>query len=287
MARLLPDLKEYHRPETLEKAYQLLCRTEIASRILAGATSLAFARPPAEAIVDITRIPLSGSAHDSGGDLLIGATTTIHALERDSEACYYGHGIIRKACDNLASTPLRNLITTGGNVMGGYVWSDLPVAFLALDARMQLYSGQFDQRTFDTQGKFDRLNPAVRKEILTHVVLPAGRRGYHASFRKFARTQVDLAFVSAAASFASRNGTLQNVRVVCGALIPEPQRILPVERLLEGARFSRALCAEAGKLALESISPRQDNRAGADYRRSLLGTLVEQVLLDAWEGRGA
>jgi CO/xanthine dehydrogenase FAD-binding subunit len=58
-----------------------------------------------------------------------------------------------------------------------------------------------------------------------------------------------------------------------------PARIAEVEEFLQGKRIDAATCELAGSIAKDAISPSGDLHASPEYRRSLLGTLVERALI--------
>lgn len=60
-----------------------------------------------------------------------------------------------------------------------------------------------------------------------------------------------------------------------------PIRLKPLEQLLAGRIIDEALVREAAVTAATSVSPDDDIHAPGDYRRSLLGVLVERALARA------
>ncbi|HPQ40948.1 MAG TPA: FAD binding domain-containing protein, partial [bacterium] len=148
MAKLIPGATTFLQPATEDELTEQLTAVsagggedEPGVLILAGGTSLAFSRPDTRTILDLNGLPFRGCRTESGSELSIGAVTTVTELENDPETAGFCGGILRQATDMLASTPLRNLITAGGNLAAGYAWCDLPVAFLALDGRYELFPG--------------------------------------------------------------------------------------------------------------------------------------------------
>jgi len=285
MARLLPDLKQYFRPDSLWETYSLLAEHDSQARLYSGCTSLSFSRPRIETVIDLTRLPLHEFELLLDDSLQIGALATVREIETNPEVKKFGKGILLQACDKLASTPLRNLITIGGNIMGGFNWSDLPVALLVLEASIRYYDGSEKQKQLEIDGKHRRSKLLDSTAILTHIILPEKRRDTCAAFLKFARTQSDLALVTAAVSFHNENNTLRNVKVACGSLVVEPSLIPEVEFFLEGKEISETLFKEAGGIAAEVVKPRPDSRAGVEYRQQILATLIERSLVKALGGQ--
>jgi carbon-monoxide dehydrogenase medium subunit len=60
-----------------------------------------------------------------------------------------------------------------------------------------------------------------------------------------------------------------------------PQRLLPAEHVLNGRVIDEAAIAQAEAAAAAAVDPQTDIHASADYRRALLGTMVERALRSA------
>ena len=284
MAQLLPDLKTYSQPRTLDELVSLMKHTEGGSQILAGGTSLAFQRPHVSTIFDITDAADAGCRVENDASIAIGTLTTIRQLECAPELQTYAGGILVQACHRLASTPLRNLITIGGNILGGYPWSDLPVALLALDAGIRIYDGGNLENSLAMDYKHQSRKILEKNQVLTHVTLPAGKRSHHGAFIKFSRTMVDFALVTVGVTFAMDDNYFSDVRIACGGLVSVAQRIPEAEQVLENAVANDQKIEEAGAVAMASIQPRSDTRASEEYRRDLLKTLISRAIRQALKG---
>ncbi len=285
MAQLIPGLKEYVRPQSVDEALGFLSRGDVETRLYAGATSLAFSRPAVERVIDLTRLPLS-AIEITQDSLEIGALTSIRDLERHPLIQSFCGGILRQACDRLASTPLRNLITAGGNLLGGFPWSDLPAAFLTLDAELRVVSAEGNSvRPMAPKGIVKRHDMIQTSEILTGIRLPTDRAGRRGAFIKLAKTTVDFGIVVGAVSFGiDSGGRILDPRVACGSVTAEAMRIRQAEELLSGQDPSDELFELAGRAAATAITPRADTRAPEDYRREMLGVTVTRALVAAWKG---
>lgn len=285
MAKLIPQATVFKQPSTEDDLAKILRETAAGNDpdgtpvvILAGGTSLAFSRPGAETIIDLNALPFRGCRINADGGLSIGTVTTIGELERDPAAASFCGGILRQATDTLASTPLRNLITVGGNLAAGYAWCDLPVVFLALDASVEMFPGQ---SLVNLPGEGDRSfrRLAGNGEIIQRIHLSGRYRDGRGAFIKFARTHTDLALVSVAVAFRLENGMMNAVRAACGGLVPIPRRLMAVEQMLEGQAPENTLFQTAA--AAIDITPRPDTRAEAAYRLDVLKTLIPRAFSQA------
>ena len=75
-------------------------------------------------------------------------------------------------------------------------------------------------------------------------------------------------------------GTVTAARIVLASVAPTPIRAHSAEKKLIGERPTRALLAEAGRLAAGEARPISDTRGSADYRRSLVAVLTARALAD-------
>lgn len=284
MAKLIPTATRYDRPDTPETLQRLIKNATGKPFLLAGGTSLGFSRPKTEHIIDLNRLPFRECRLTALHDLEIGALTTIGDLERHNDAKSFCGGILTQATDALASTPLRNLITVGGNLAAGYPWSDLPVAFLALNARLRCFdSAQTDcvspkeiSLPHDGQTTFKKL---TENQFVSHIILDGKYANARGAFTKFSRTSTDLAIITVAVTFIPDGNIMRSVRVAVGGLVPVPQRLPEVEMMLEGQTFENSLFQEAGAAA--DVILRKDPRASDDYRRNVLKTLVTRTCIKA------
>ncbi|MBN1551025.1 FAD binding domain-containing protein [bacterium] len=281
MARLIANLERYHQPVSLAEIQSLFDQTSNKIKILSGGTSLAFNRPDVSDVIDISGLPFKGCRRNVTGDLEIGALTTVGDLEEMPEVKQYANGILRQTTDKLASTPLRNLITIGGNILCGYYWADLPVALISLDAQIRLDNDPSKTFYMDDESRRGKPIKIADQSILTHIILPQKRSEYRSAFNKFARTTVDFSIVSVAISFVLDGQVIQDSRVVCGGIVPFPQRITAAEAVLDGERPDAKLFEKAGTIAAESIQIRPDSRAGAQYRKTVLAEMVKTVSFSA------
>ena len=95
------------------------------------------------------------------------------------------------------------------------------------------------------------------------------------------RREMDIAIAGAGAWIRlASNGTIAAARIVLASVAPTPIRAPSAEQCLTGARPTRALFEEAGRLAATDARPISDTRGSADYRRTLVAVLTARALAD-------
>jgi aerobic carbon-monoxide dehydrogenase medium subunit len=282
MAKLLPGLRQYHRPDTIDDAMNLIRMHGQNALILAGGTSISFHKPKVDVVIDISGLPYTDCRIDNNGNLEIGSLTTIHSMEKNPIIQEYCQGIMIQATDALANTPLRNLITIGGNICGGFPWSDLPVTCLALDAVLETYDGTSFSR-LDTSNRLDRSIFFKQGLLLTRIILPVQRQNAGGRFFKFMKTAVGFGLVTVAVSYNLNENFMQNVRVVCGCIVNAPIRLSSVEQALENTLPDSSIINKVAESAANELSIKPDTVVDEKYRRNILAALIERAITESLE----
>jgi CO/xanthine dehydrogenase FAD-binding subunit len=168
----------------------------------------------------------------------------------------------------------------GGNIANGSPAADTPPSLLAYGAELELTSLRGSRwvpyADFHTGYKQSLLTP---DELITRIRvarLPAG--GFH-YFRKVGTRQAQaISKVSLAAWARTGDGLIQELRLALGSVAPVPIRARRVEAVLLGGSMA-SLPLEAALAALQAdISPIDDLRSSARFRRQVAGNLLADML---------
>ena len=250
-------LSKVHLPSSAAEAADLLRDggwligggTVVMPRVNTGAV-------PVEHLISLRHAGLAG-IHVNANTVTIGAATTLAAVGADDRLGFL-HPVIR----SIASPPVRNLATVGGNLLVPQPHGDLAVALLALDARVDIVSVN-GART-GTVGE-----PVAADEIITEVQfdLPTAWR-----YRKAMRRKHNSAAIVAVAAVLDGERT----RIALGGVAPRPVRAHAAERIL---REDPEAVAETAEAAREGIEPFDDAYASAWYRARVLPVHVRRALL--------
>jgi CO/xanthine dehydrogenase FAD-binding subunit len=89
---------------------------------------------------------------------------------------------------------------------------------------------------------------------------------------------MDISVVSVGIGGRLNAGTLTDARVAFGAVAPIPMRGKDTEAAIEGKTIDDTTIAAATAKAADEISPIDDVRASAWYRRELITTLTGRLL---------
>jgi CO/xanthine dehydrogenase FAD-binding subunit len=273
----------YHRPKSLEEALDTLGRG--GGRILAGGTDVfpALDGPRLdEAIVDLSRIDSLRGIATVANDIRIGARTTwTDILKADLPR---GFGGLKAAAREVGSVQIQNVGTVGGNLCNASPAADGIPPLLALDAAVELVS-PVERRVLPLE-KFlvgYRATALRPDEILAAILVPQSFASARVAFLKLgARRYLVISIAMIAVSLdVDAAGRVAAARVAVGACSVVAQRLRSLEADLIGARADASLAAVAEPHHLNAISPIDDMRASAAYRRDAALTLVRRALAAA------
>jgi xanthine dehydrogenase YagS FAD-binding subunit len=151
--------------------------------------------------------------------------------------------------------------------------SDLAVALISLNA-----TAITNKRTIGLEALFDGLTGTVLEpdEILTGIHVPMPPPGTRSGYRSFRlRKALSFPLVSCAATIRMKNGTVENARIVLGAVAPTPYRARAAEAYLKGRSLDEEFAALAGQEAVNEAKPLEMN----GYKVQITKNLVARTLL--------
>jgi carbon-monoxide dehydrogenase medium subunit len=269
----------YHQPTRLDEALQLVAR---GATPVAGATGLFTAKnKPQGELCDITRLGLSGMEVGSCR-LSLGATVTLTQLGEASHLPGMEGALLRRAARAIASKPLRNAITVGGNLAHQVYWADLPVVLLALDAAVVVQRAGGASLTIPVADGLKSGRQPWESGLITEVVVPTHPGHWGFGHERFTRTATDYPLASACVTLRRDDKVVRDVHVVVGAIAARAARLTEVEQVLEGNEPDDRTVQAATKKLAEVIHVGPNFRASADYRRELAGVLVRRALHTAY-----
>lgn len=257
------------------KAVPLLGGTDLLVQWQAGA-----GRPEdvlaLEPVDEIRRIDVDDAA------IVIGAGVTHHALAHD--ALVQAHlPALAGAARTVGAPAIQMMGTIGGNLANASPAADLPPALLVYDAEVVIASTRATRRValpwFFTAYRRVDLAP---DELIVAVRVPVPRDGAFSAYYKVGtRAAQSIARVGLAGCAVVEHGRIADLRLAAASMAPTPVRLPSIEDLVRGRDLTPALAAEARTAAASALTPIDDVRASAAYRRHAIGALVERFLLRA------
>ena len=257
-------LQEYHRPETVSQALELLADPRSRRLPLAGGTHLVPAletrqRRDVDGVVDLAGLDLSFIERE-GHHLRIGAMTTITDLAQHPGCVSIAGRILPRTARFEGPQNLCNAATVGGLIALAEPDSELFAALLALDAAIVT----LNREEIETVQSFEdyisaQSQPTRRADLITEMRLSLAQSvSGHA---RIARTPMDRCIVAAIAIDVPNGGSSQAPSVSPGAV-----RI--------------GLCGVGTRplLSGSELSPPDDFKGSAEYRLTMSEIVRKRAL---------
>lgn len=274
-------ISEFYYPRSLDEALELFSKNRDEQFInipVAGSTDrVSFKNPSVKGLVDINRIGLDYIKQEDNV-IKIGAATVIQKLAKSELLNNIAGGVLAKAASGVGSRLIRNTCTAGGNLMALRIWSDLPVALLVLDGKVEIRS--IKERKIISVEELLKKRPSKvidSTELLTEIIIPVPPENSRGDFIKFTRTKFDYTLMDTGVYIETDKEKIRECRLAVSGVTSVPVRLKSVENLLKDKQPDRALIEGASEKAKEEIKPVKNFRADEDYRKYLTGVLVARI----------
>lgn len=282
-------MSAYLRPSSLEDALGMLSAGP--HRIIAGGTDVyptdaaavawgnpGVDHPTGSPILDITAIDELAGIRCLPDRFEIGALVTwTDAIESDLPAWF---DCVRLAAREVGGRQIQNRGTLAGNLCNASPAADGVPALLALDARVRLrHLGGAREVPLEAFITGNRRTCMQSRELMTAIVIPTPAGEARSTFLKLgARRYLVISIAMVAACLDVRDGRVRDARIAVGACSEVAQRLPGLEARLEGVSTGDAVDMVRGEEDFASLSPLDDVRASASYRRHGARVLVRRAL---------
>jgi carbon-monoxide dehydrogenase medium subunit len=274
---------EYAAPETLLEAIALLASRNGNAKIISGGQSLmpllAFRLAAPDLLVDLRKLKDLDQIRISDDGVRLGARVRWCDIEADARLPV-AHPLLVEAVRHVAHYQIRNRGTAGGSICHADPAAEMPGIAVTCDAEMTIVgsAGMRVEKAADFfQGAL--LTSLKPDEILTEIRLPPWPSDRRWAFLEFARRRGDFAMAGVALFYdLDGRGRIGNAHIGAIGVGDGPVRLSKAEAALDGHELTEHVMSIASAAARESVNPPSDIHAPSDYRRALLGTLLERAL---------
>ncbi|MEM9875736.1 MAG: FAD binding domain-containing protein, partial [Myxococcota bacterium] len=176
----------------------------------------------------------------------------------------------------IASRPIRNRATLGGNIVNASPIGDMTNLLLALGATLVLAEGD-DRRDVALRDLYRGYKQLDKRpgELLVEIRLARETAHTLTNFEKVSkRKALDIASVCSGARFEREAGVLTHAAISMGGVGPTPKLLTRTGIFLQGKRLSPAVVGEALSIAAGEATPIDDVRGSARYKRLLARQLL-------------
>jgi carbon-monoxide dehydrogenase medium subunit len=275
---------EYHIPDSLEQALDLMHQHAGEAKLLAGGQSLVpamnFRVVQPGVLIDLNRLGELSYIRPENQGLHIGAMTRERQLEFDPSIPSW-FPLLAEAMPHIAHPQIRNRGTLGGSLANADPAAELPVIMLALGARLKARSAS-GERWMEAQNFFSGMfnTDLAPDEILVEIDLPASAPRTGWSFMEVAPRAGDYALMGVAALVTlDENGVCRQARLVYLNAGDGPVDAKDAAKLLEGEMPNDNLIESAAALASDKeINPFGNVHTSSDFQRHLANVLTKKAL---------
>lgn len=206
----------------------------------------------------------------------LGAATTYGEI-RDHKTLGKEFPSLVEAARETGALAIQNRGTLGGNIANASPAADSPPALLVYDAQLGLVSSEGERWVEYLNFHTDYKVTALKKgELISKIRLLRTRKKRMHYYRKVGtrRAQAISKVCFAGAAGLVKRRVLEDVRIALGSVAPTPVRAVKVEQLLNHQKLTPELVKEACTLLQREITPIQDIRSDAQYRRQVAANLL-------------
>ena len=271
------------RPTTLRQAHDILSADEDA-HILAGGVSMVllmsagFLEP--STLVSLDRVAGLDGVAIVDHHLDIGSRTTHHTLARHP-LMHELFAATSEMFSLIGNIRVRMAGTVGGNLAHADPAQDPAVMLSVLGAHV-VVAGPTGERTVALNDLADGpLSVTLdHTEIITRVRIPLPHEGDSTAYTKFlAGTHDDYATVSVGCRLQlTTSGEVVDASLAAGAVGPTTVRLDDAAKVLIGTQPDSAVLNELARRVSESVTPHNDRRGRADYKRAMTGVVAMRTV---------
>lgn len=282
MRAFVPEY-EMKTPANLTEVLAILSKNPGEWKLFAGGTDLMVVfetgKLAHKKFLNINSIPELKDIVVNEEDILIGAACTYSQIQN--------HPVIKKefplvvhSAKVTGAIAIQNRGTVGGNIANMSPAADTPPSLLAYDADIILLSTKgyrvLSYKYFHQDYKKADLRP---NEVIVAVRLKRDQGITHDYYRKVGtRSAQAISKVCMAATASVRRGKIDWIRMGFGSVGPIPLRPIKTEHFLFQKELNFENIKEARKQLLTEITPIDDIRSEALYRREVAGNLLTEFL---------
>ncbi|HMA58711.1 MAG TPA: xanthine dehydrogenase family protein subunit M [Halanaerobiales bacterium] len=278
------DSSSYFRPKSKEGLLQILRDYEEDFTIIAGGTDLLVEHYQnlykIDRWLDLNWVSEFKEIKIYDDKVEIGSMVTherLYKLDKIKEL----YPVIQQAAADVGSPQIRSRGTIGGNIVTSSPAGDLLPPLLVYDAKLKLISKE-GERVVDANEFFTgpKRNVMENGEIVEKIILPLRDEKYKGAWVKVGkRKALVISSISLALNLVfDEDEKIKESRICIGSAAPVPLRIESAEEQLLDKKASKVKIDEVAQIVADEISPIDDIRGTAKYRRQVAFNITKSAL---------
>ncbi len=219
----------------------------------------------------------------TNNELHIGATMTLEEILRHKDT----PNILKECLKELASVNIRHFATLPGNIANASPAGDTIVVDILLDARVKLTSIHESREILvDEFVKGIRKIDLAKDEIIEEVIFPLDKNLVSKWYKVGSRKAESISKLSFASAYKIEDGIIKDFRVVFGSVFIKAIRSKEIEKKIIGLSLDelKSRIDEFVDAYDEVISPIDDQRSTASYRRTVSQNCIREFLTELVKG---
>jgi CO/xanthine dehydrogenase FAD-binding subunit len=266
-------------PRNLDAALEMLGWEPGVWRPFAGGTDLMVlleaGKLPHRKFLSIWKFAELRGIEVSSESLSIGALSTYTEIQGNA-ILQREFPLLCRAASETGSVATQNRGTVGGNIANASPAADSPPALMVYDAEIELISAKRARRVayrdFHTGYKKMLMHD---DELIWRIHLNRALKRDKEYYRKVGTRKAQaISKICFAAAASIERGRINDVKIALGSVAPTVLRAAETEKILTGEKFSSALLKTAQETLSHEISPIDDMRSTAVYRRRVAQNLL-------------
>jgi xanthine dehydrogenase small subunit len=276
----------FFRPSTLGETFGLLAAHPSAQLIAGGTDLMVYANQRHQRFAALVSVEALAELHEltlGDSEFVLGAAVPLARIERALHEQGATAPLLEGLFPLFSSRLIRNRATLGGNLGTASPIGDSAPALLALGAQLELVS-QSGTRSMPLRDFFlgyrrTALGPG---ELIRAVRIPRPLPAFQRFYKVSKRVLDDISTVAAGFGLTlDEAGKVTRFEVGFGGVAATPLSAPSLERIALGQVWNEAtlalLLTETAKLG----TPQSDLRGSAEYRRAMLGKLLEKFFYES------
>ena len=278
--------RSFHRPAKLSDALSLLAR-DPSLTVIGGGTDVVVEINQRHArhagYLSLESLPELRRWEEHEDSLTIGAGVPLAEIEErlhHAPALRAKLAMLAELLPLFSSRLIRTRATLGGNLGTASPIGDSPPVLLAYDAHVVLASAARGERTVPLEGFFTGYRKTLREpdELIVAVRIPLAGPGAQRFFKVSKRVMDDISTVAGAFVIERDAGqVVRRARLAWGGVAATPVRTKSAEAALVGRTLDASAIEAAQRAALSELSPIDDQRGSARYRRAMVASLIAKL----------
>jgi len=281
-----PPGERFLRPTTFAEVFDVLAEHPNAQLIAGGTDLMVYANQRYQRFPTLVSVEALAELHEltlGDTEFVLGGAVPLSRIERELHASGCGVPLLEQLLPLFSSRLIRNRATLGGNLATASPIGDSAPALLALGAELELIS-RSGKRRVPLSEFFVGYRRTVLEagELIRAVHVPRPTPTFQRFYKVSKRVLDDISTVAAGFALALDSaGRVTRFGVGLGGVAATPLLAPSLERIALGRVWDEATLALLLSEAAQLGTPQSDLRGSTEYRRAMLGKLIEKFFYES------